>query len=104
MTATPVISAPARGPAAPRPAARRVPRWHRVRHHLTGHAFLLGTVVCFAFFSWYPMVKEILMSFQRTRHGVTSCVGWGNDERIWDDPAFGAAWRNTIVFTVLALV
>jgi multiple sugar transport system permease protein len=104
MTATPVISAPARRPAAPRPATRRRPRWHRVRHHLTGHAFLLGTVVCFAFFSWYPMVKEILMSFQRTRRGVTSWVGWDNYERIWNDPAFGSAWRNTLLFTGLALV
>jgi multiple sugar transport system permease protein len=104
MTATPVISAPTRGAAAPRPAVRRGPRWHRVRHHLTGHAFLLGTVVCFAFFSWYPMVKEILMSFQRTRRGVTSWVGWGNYERIWNDPAFGPAWRNTLLFTGLALV
>src|SRR5262249_17372148 len=104
MTATPVISAPARGPAAPPSAARRRSRWHRVRHHLTGHAFLLGTVVCFAFFSWYPMVKEILMSFQRTRRGVTSWVGWDNYERIWDDPAFGPAWRNTLLFTGLALV
>jgi len=104
MTATPVISAPARRPVAPRPAVRRRPRWHRVRHHLTGHAFLLGTVVCFAFFSWYPMVKEILMSFQRTRRGVTSWVGWDNYERIWNDPAFGPAWRNTVLFTGLALV
>jgi len=104
MTATPVISAPARRPVAPRPAVRRRPRWHRVRHHLTGHAFLLGTVVCFAFFSWYPMVKEILMSFQRTRRGVTSWVGWDNYERIWNDPAFGPAWRNTLLFTGLALV
>ena len=104
MTATPVISAPARGPAAPRPAARRGKRWHRIRHHLTGHAFLLGTAVCFAFFSWYPMVKEILMSFQRTRRGVTSWVGWDNYERIWNDPAFGPAWRNTLLFTALALV
>jgi multiple sugar transport system permease protein len=75
-----------------------------VRRHLTGHAFLLGTVVCFAFFAWYPMVKEILMSFQRTRRGVTSWVGWDNYERIWNDPAFGPAWRNTLLFTGLALV
>jgi len=104
MTATPVISAPARSQAAPRPATRRRPRWYRVRRHLTGHAFLLGTVVCFAFFAWYPMVKEILMSFQRTRRGVTSWVGWDNYERIWNDPAFGPAWRNTLLFTGLALV
>jgi multiple sugar transport system permease protein len=44
------------------------------------------------------------MSFQRTRRGVTSWVGWDNYERIWNDPAFGPAWRNTLLFTGLALV
>jgi multiple sugar transport system permease protein len=76
----------------------------RLRDNLTGHAFLLGAVICFAFFSWYPMVKEIIMSFQRTRRGVTTWVGWSNYERIWNDPSFGAAWRNTLLFTLLALV
>jgi multiple sugar transport system permease protein len=60
-------------------------------------------VVCFAIFSWYPMVREFIMSFQRTRRGVTTWVGWGNYLRIWHDPSFFAAWRNTALFTVLAL-
>jgi multiple sugar transport system permease protein len=50
------------------------------------------------------MVKEIIMSFQRTRRGVTTWVGWGNYGRIWDDASFAAAWRNTITFTLLALI
>ena len=36
--------------------------------------------------------------------GVTTWVGWDNYERIWNDPTFGAAWRNTLMFTVIALV
>jgi multiple sugar transport system permease protein len=104
MTATPVISAPVRGPVSPAAVARRGRRRRRLRENLTGHTFLLGAVVCFAFFSWYPMVKEILMSFQRTRRGVTSWVGWDNYQRIWNDPAFAPAWRNALLFTVLALL
>jgi multiple sugar transport system permease protein len=76
----------------------------RLAENLTGHGFLLGAVLCFALFSWYPMVKEIIMSFQRTRRGVTTWVGWTNYERIWNDPSFVAAWRNTILFTLMALV
>jgi multiple sugar transport system permease protein len=83
------------------PAGKRA---RRLRHHLTGHAFLFGAMVCFTFFAWYPMVREIIMSFQRTRRGETRWVGWDNYERILNDPAFGAAWRNTLMFTVLALV
>lgn len=104
MTATPVISAPVRAPDGPARVVSQGRRMRRLRDNLTGHAFLLGAVVCFAFFSWYPMVKEILMSFQRTRRGVTTWVGWDNYARIWDDAAFWPAWRNTLLFTALALV
>ena len=96
---TPDVRAPV---AVPRPR-RLVPR-RKLRDNLTGHAFLLGAVVCFAFFSWYPMIKEIIMSLQRTRRGVMSWVGFDNYERLWHDPTFTAAWRNTVTFTVLALV
>lgn len=109
MAITPVIQAvptamPASEPAAPVAYRGRRSFKRRLIDNLTGHGFLLGAVVCFAFFSWYPMVKEIIMSFQRTRRGVTTWVGWDNYERIWNDAAFGAAWRNTLMFTVLALL
>ena len=95
------------------PVADVAPRAARSRHgamrrrlfdNLTGHAFLIGAVVCFGFFSWYPMVREFIMSFQQTHRGVTTWVGWRNYERVWHDAAFFQAWKNTIYFTVLALV
>jgi multiple sugar transport system permease protein len=79
-------------------------RSRRIKDNLTGHAFLIGAVFCFALFSWYPMIRGIVMSFQRTRRGVTSWVGWDNYERIINDPSFLVAWKNTFYFTVLALV
>jgi multiple sugar transport system permease protein len=72
--------------------------------NLTGHSFLIGAIICFGFFSWYPMVREFIMSFQRTHRGVTSWVGWANYIRIWHDPSFLIAWRNTAEFTLLALI
>ena len=110
MAITPVTSVvpiepgPAAEPAVPARYAGGRSFKRKLRNNLTGHAFLIGAVVCFAFFSWYPMVKEIIMSFQRTRRGVTTWVGWDNYERIWNDPSFGAAWRNTLMFTLLALL
>jgi multiple sugar transport system permease protein len=83
----------------PRQSLRR-----KMSHHLTGHGFLIGAVACFALFSWYPMVREFIMSFQRTHRGVTTWVGWQNYVRIWHDPSFAAAWRNTATFTVMALL
>jgi multiple sugar transport system permease protein len=89
----------------PRPPARRQGRRKRqLQNNLTGYAFLLGAVVCFAVFSWYPMIRGVIMSFQRTRRGETTWVGWDNYERIINDPSFWTAWKNTFYFTALALI
>jgi multiple sugar transport system permease protein len=79
-------------------------RERRFKDNLTGYAFLIGAVACFALFSWYPMIRGIIMSFQRTRRGVTTWVGWDNYDRIIHDPSFLTAWKNTFYFTGLALV
>ncbi|MGN9914315.1 carbohydrate ABC transporter permease [Phytohabitans sp. LJ34] len=89
----------------PRPPARRQGRRkRRLQSNLTGYAFLFGAVVCFAVFSWYPMIRGVVMSFQRTRRGETTWVGWDNYERIVNDPSFWTAWKNTFYFTALALI
>ena len=31
--------------------------------------FLIGAVLCFSFFSWYPIVREVIMSFQKPVYG-----------------------------------
>jgi multiple sugar transport system permease protein len=90
--------------AVPAAGRRRGSRRRKAIDQLTGHGFLPGAVLCFAVFSWYPMVREFLMSFQHTRRGVTIWVGWQNYTHVWHDPSFAAAWRNTGEFTVLALV
>jgi len=76
----------------------------RLQRNLTAHGFLIGAVLCFAFFSWYPIAREIILSFQKTHLGVTSWAGWANYSRIFHDPTFWQAWRNTLEFTILALV
>jgi multiple sugar transport system permease protein len=90
---------------APLPSGRaRGGLGRKLRNNLSAHGFLIGAVLCFALFSWYPMVREFIMSFQKTRRGQTTWVGWDNLIRIWHDPAFWQAWRNTFYFTILALV
>ncbi|MEV6212155.1 sugar ABC transporter permease [Kitasatospora sp. NPDC051914] len=91
-------------PAQANPSQGRAALRQRLRRHLTGHGFLLGALLCFAYFSWYPMVREVIMSFQKTKRGRTTWVGTENLERIFADPDFWHAWRNTLLFTVLALV
>jgi multiple sugar transport system permease protein len=76
----------------------------KVRHNIQAYGFLIGAVLCFGFFSWYPMVREFIMSFQRTKRGVTTWVGFDNLKQVYHDPYFWTAWRNTLQFTVYALV
>ncbi len=75
------------------------------RRNLTAYGFLIGAVVCFALFSWYPMIREVVMSFQKTNFaGETTWVGLQNYRHIIADPSFWGAWRATALFAGLALV
>ncbi|WP_083977350.1 carbohydrate ABC transporter permease [Kitasatospora azatica] len=76
----------------------------RLRQNLTAYGFLAGALVSFGCFTWYPMVREVIMSFQKTKRGRTSWVGLANLTRITHDPAFWHAWGNTLQFTLLALL
>lgn len=98
--------------AAPRPGRGGGPRTNAsreafvraLRRNLSAHGFLIGAVVCFSFFSWYPMVREFILAFQKTENGQTTWAGWSNLTTVFNDPAFWQAWRNTLLFTGLALV
>jgi multiple sugar transport system permease protein len=76
----------------------------QARRNTAAWGFLIGAVVCFSFFSWYPIVREIIMSFQKPVYGGGyAWAGWSNYVRIIHDPTFWQAWRNTFEFTILAL-
>jgi multiple sugar transport system permease protein len=77
----------------------------RVQDNLLAYAFLAAGIGCFALFSWYPLVRGVLLSFQQVNF-VTDpyWVGFDNFEALFADPLFWTAWKNTLVFTGLALV
>ncbi|MFD0078266.1 carbohydrate ABC transporter permease [Streptomyces sp. NPDC127166] len=86
----------------PRPATGHFAK--ALRRNLTAHGFLIGAVLCFAVFSWYPMIREFLLAFQKTESGRTTWVGLDNFRTVANDPAFWQAWGNTVLYTALALV
>jgi len=88
----------------PSTGAPRTGLSRKVRSNLQAHGFLIGALLCFLTFSWYPMVREFIMSFQQTKRGVTSWVGFQNLDRVYHDPYFWTAWKNTAEFTGYALV
>ncbi|MFD5491833.1 carbohydrate ABC transporter permease [Streptomyces sp. NPDC001812] len=92
-----------------RPVPARPPAGSRRRRRLTdqlhAYGFLLGGLVCFALFSWYPAIRAVVIAFQRYTPGSPpEWVGTANFTRVLHDPEFGAAWRNTLGFTLLALL
>ena len=77
----------------------------KIGDNLLAYAFMAAGILCFAFFSWYPLVRGVILSFQQVNF-VTDpwWVGLDNYKAIFDDPLFWTAWKNTITFTGLALV
>lgn len=77
----------------------------RVADNLLAYAFLAAGILCFAFFSWYPLVKGVVLSFQQDNFVIPPYwVGLENYRTVFADPLFWTAWKNTVMFTLLALV
>ncbi len=73
--------------------------------NLLAYAFMAAGLACFAFFSWYPLVKGVILSFQQDNFVVPPYwVGLDNYRALFDDPLFWTAWKNTLFFTGLALI
>jgi multiple sugar transport system permease protein len=77
----------------------------KVGDNLLAYAFMAAGILCFAFFSWYPLVKGVILSFQQDNFVIPPYwVGLDNYRLLFDDPLFWTAWKNTVYFTGLALV
>ena len=76
-----------------------------LRRNISGYLFLLPALLIFALFVWYPLVLGLVMSFQNVDMiNPSAWVGWSNYQKVFSDPLFGVAWRNTLAFTAYALL
>ncbi|WNF00176.1 sugar ABC transporter permease [Streptomyces luomodiensis] len=79
------------------PARRR-----RRREAATAWAFVLPSVLVILGLSVIPVLWSLLLSFQYSDLLTPSVwVGWDNYRQLADDPQFGQAVRNTLVYTAL---
>jgi multiple sugar transport system permease protein len=93
------------GRAAGRRPRRRDPRTWVQRGGLSSVVFALPLLVIFGVFSWWPIVRSAVMSFQKTNLvGDPQWVGWKNFEYVLTDPDLPTAIGNTLYFALLALV
>jgi multiple sugar transport system permease protein len=76
----------------------------RLKQNLTAYGFMAAGILVFAVFSWYPLVRGVILSFQQVNF-VTDpeWVGTQNFVTIYNDPLFWTAWKNTLYFTGIAL-
>jgi multiple sugar transport system permease protein len=101
-----VVSAGRQWPAEPPTVIKTTTRFRRkLNDNLTAYGLLAAALVVFALFSWYPIVRGILLSFQEVNFvDPPKWVGFENFERLFADPLFATAWLNTLEFTAIALV
>jgi multiple sugar transport system permease protein len=72
---------------------------------LTTLAFALPMLAIFTAFSWYPITRLVVLSFQHTNLiDPPTWVGLGNFREVINDPLFLKAVRNTAYFAALALI
>jgi len=72
---------------------------------LTALAFALPMLVIFTAFSWYPITRLVVLSFQQTNLvDPPTWVGLHNFREVINDPLFSTAVRNTAYFAGLALL
>lgn len=78
-------------------------RWAR-RGGLTTLAFGMPLMVVFALFSWWPMLRSLVIGLQQTNFVATKWVGLRNFERVLADPLLGHAVWNTVQFVAWSLL
>ena len=92
---------------APQQAARRrrsPQSWVR-GGGLSTLVFLLPMLLIFGVFSWFPIVRAVVMSLQQTNLVTTpNWVGLDNFRTVLADPLLWTAVRNTAYFAALALI
>lgn len=80
---------------------RRIGRWQT---NVAALVFLLPALVLFGYFSWWPILSNVILSFQQTNLVEPAIwVGWENFQRLFADPVLPTAVRNTLWFAALSL-
>lgn len=81
------------------------PRTLRRRANVTALIVALPALAVFAVFSWWPIVRGVVMSVQKTNFvGPPEWVGMANFAYVLEDPLLGTAVLNTLLFATLAIL
>lgn len=82
--------------------SRGLTSWVR-RGGLSTLVFFLPMLLSFGLFSWWPILRSLPLSVERTNFLTTQWVGFDNFARVFADPLLATAVVNTLWFALLAL-
>lgn len=75
------------------------------RKNWNGWLLMLPSFALFMFFVWVPLFQNILLSFSETRaFESVGFAGWDNFVKIFNDPMFLKAVRNTFMYLFWSVV
>jgi multiple sugar transport system permease protein len=75
------------------------------RKQVVAYLFLLPALLIFTLVNWYPIYNTIVYSFQKVNlSGVQGWVGFSNYVRMFGNPIFYIAWKNTLIYVLLSLI
>ena len=74
-----------------------------------GYFFILPAVIFLIIFVGYPIIYNIVMSFQHVdlmalNTGVKPSAGWDNYKEVFSNPVFYRALYNTLFYTVMCII
>lgn len=70
----------------------------KTQRDILGWAFVILSVGLIGMFYFYPMVQSLLLSFQSGTGVNLEYVGLNNYKRLFQDPTFLTATKNTLIF------
>ncbi|MGX2958451.1 carbohydrate ABC transporter permease [Peribacillus sp. JNUCC 23] len=83
------------------PKPRKYNNKFRLKNGLIGWAFISIATVMICLFYFYPMVQALILSFQSGAGTNLQFVGLDNYLRLFTDPAFIAALKNTVIYLII---
>ena len=78
-------------------------RWLRLTRRASPYAFLLPFYLVFGLFTLWPLLQNIITSFQRVDLRTRTWIGLQNYQTVVGDPVFWKAVQNTLTLTAVVV-
>ncbi|MDR7078449.1 lactose/L-arabinose transport system permease protein [Neobacillus niacini] len=83
------------------PKSRKYNNKLRFKNGLIGWSFITIATVMICLFYFYPMAQALILSFQSGAGSNLQFVGFDNYIRLFTDPTFIAAVKNTVIYLII---